>query len=149
MAMIVLHSGQVQWLQDLLAGGTLEAINLGLYATSHTPAVTDTLSTYAAIAASFAGYSAKLLTRSIAAGTWSVPTVSGTTIDPAGINARSTYNAASPQAWTATSAQVIYGYYLWGVTSGNGLAAEQFASSVSLTNPSTLQLVPVLELGPT
>jgi hypothetical protein len=143
--MKVLKTGQQQLLADLLAGGSLENWSLRLFSTSHTPAVTDTLATYTAIEASFTGYSAKTLTRSIAAGTWGNVGLTGTTIDPANNNAKSTYG--TQQTWSATSAQTIYGYFLSGVTSGVGILAEQFASSISLTNPSSLNLTPALELG--
>jgi hypothetical protein len=144
-AMRVLKTGQQQLETDLLGGGTLENWSLRLFSTSHTPAVTDTLATYTAIESSFTGYAAKPLTRSIAAGTWGAVGLTGTTIDATNNNAKSTYQ--TQQSWSATSAQVVYGYFWSGVTSGVGICAEQFASSVSLTNPSTLNLTPVLELG--
>jgi hypothetical protein len=148
MSMIVLHTGQVQLETDLLGGGSLENWSLRLFSTSHTPADTDTLSTYTAIEASFTGYAAKTLTRSLTGSTWSTPTISGTTIDTSSSNAKSSYGS-SAQSWSATSAQTIYGYFWSGVTSGVGICAEAFASSISLTNPSTLNLTPVLELGAT
>jgi hypothetical protein len=141
----VLKLGQQQWETDLLAGGTLENFLLGLFATSHTPAVTDTLSTYTAIEATFTGYSQKTLTRSIAGGTWGAVGLTGTTIDGTNNNAKSTYG--TQQSWSATSAQTVYGHFWKGATSGVGLLAEQWASSVGLVSPSTLNLTPVLELG--
>ncbi len=146
MAMKVMKTGQVQFEKDLLGGGSLENWSLRLFSTSHTPAVTDTLATYTAIEASFTGYSPITLTRSLTSSTWSTPTATGTTIDPTNNNSISTYGA-SAQSFNATSAQTIYGYFWSGVTSGVGLVAEQFASSISLTNPSTLNISPVLELG--
>lgn len=147
MSMKVAKTGQVQWLTDLLGGGSLENFSLRLFSSSHTPAVTDVLSTYTAIEASFTGYAAKTLTRSISGSTWSTPTASGTTIDPTNDNAKSTYDSGTPQSWSATSAETIYGYFWSGVTSGVLLVAEAFASSISLVNPSTLTLPPALELG--
>jgi hypothetical protein len=147
MSMKILQTGMVQLEKDLLGGGTLEAWSLRLFATSHTPAVTDTLSTYTAIEASFTGYAAKTLTRSMSGSTWSTPAISGTTINSAG-DATSTYGS-SAQAWNASSAQTVYGYFWSGLTSGVGIVAEAFASGISLTNPSTLNLTPVLELGAT
>jgi hypothetical protein len=145
MAAKVLKTGQSQWLTDLLGGGTLESILLGLFSTSHTPAVTDTLSTYTAIEASFTGYSQKTLTRTIAAGTWGTVALTGSTIDGVNHNAISTYG--TQQSWSATSAQTVYGHFWKGNTSGVGLLAEQWGSSIALVNPSTLNLTPVLELG--
>jgi hypothetical protein len=147
MAMKVLKEGQVQLLTDLLGGGTLENWSLRLFSTSHSPAVTDTLSTYTAIEASFTGYSAKALTRSIGGSTWATPTASGTTIDGTNNNAKSTYNSGTPQSWSATSSQTVYGYFISGPTSGKGICAEAFGSSISLVNPSTLTLPPAFELG--
>lgn len=146
MSMKVLKTGQVQFETDLLSGGSLESWSLRLFASSHTPAVTDTLTTYTAIEASFTGYAAKTLTRSVSGTTWATPAATGSTIDPTNHNSYSTYGSAA-QSWSATSAQTIYGYFWSGVTSGVGLIAEQFASSVALVNPSTLNLTPVLELG--
>lgn len=140
MAMKILRTGQQQLLSDLLTGGTLESWSLRLFSTSHTPAVTDTLATYTAIEASFTGYSAKTLARA----SWAAAGLTGTTIDATNSNAKSTY---AQQSWSATSAQTVYGYFWSGVTSGVGICAEQFASSISLVNPSTLNLTPVLELG--
>jgi hypothetical protein len=139
----VLKTGQSQWLTDLLGAG--ETINLRLFKSSHTPAVTDTLSTYTAIESTFTGYSAKALTRSIAAGTWGAVALTGSTIDATNHNAISTYG--TQQSWSATSAESAYGHFWAGATSGVGLLAEQWASSVGLVNPSTLNLTPVLELG--
>lgn len=147
MAMKIAKTGQVQLLTDLLGGGSLENWSLRLYASAHTPAVTDVLSTYTAIEASFTGYSAKTLTRSVSGATWATPTASGTTIDAVNNNAKSTYNAGTPQSWSATSAQTIYGYFWSGATSAVLIAAEAFASSIALVNPSTLTLPPALELG--
>jgi hypothetical protein len=145
MACKVLKTGQQQLLTDALAGGSLENWQLRLFSTTHTPAVTDTLSTYTAIEATFAGYSIKTLTRTIAGGTWGAVALTGTTIDGTNHNAISTYGTT--QTWNATSAQTIYGHFWGGATSGVGILAELWGSSVALVNPSTLNLVPLLELG--
>jgi hypothetical protein len=147
MAMKVLKTGQQQLLNDLIAGGSLENWSLRLFASSHSPAVTDTLSTYTGIEASFTGYSAKTLTRTQSGSTWSSAALSGTTIDAVNNNAKVTYNAGTPQSWSATSSQTIYGYFISGVTSTVGICAELFGSSISLVNPSTLTLPPAFELG--
>jgi hypothetical protein len=148
MAMKILKTGQVQLETDLLAGGTLENWTLRLYQTSHAPAVTDTLATYTAIISTFTGYSDKTLTRTISGTTWATPTTTGTTIDPTNNNSLSTYHSGTPQTWSMTgTTQTVFGYYWAGATSAVGILAEQFASSVTLTNPSTLNLTPVLELG--
>ncbi len=147
MAMKILKTGQTQLENDLLAGGALENWSFRLFSTSHTPAVTDTLATYTAIEATFTGYAAKTLTRSVSGATWSTPAiVTPGTIDATNGNSKATYGSA-PQSWSATSAQTVYGYFVSGVTSLVGLFAEQFASSIALVNPSTLQITPALELG--
>lgn len=145
MAAKILKTGQQTWLNNLLAGGSLENWSLRLFKTSHAPAVTDTLSTYTAIEADFTGYVAKTLTRTQAAGTWSSAALTGATIDAVNNNAISTYG--TQQSWSATSAQTVFGHFLSGASSSVGLLAEQWASSVALVNPSTLLLTPVLELG--
>ena len=145
MAAKVLKTGQQQWLNDLLAGGTLENWQLALFASSHTPAVTDTVSTFNAIEATFTGYSRKTLTRTQTGSTWAAAALTGTTIDGTNHNAISSYQ--TQQSWSATSSQTVYGHYLVGASSTVGLLAEQWASSVALVNPSTLLLSPVLELG--
>ena len=58
----------------------------------------------------------------------------------------SQYNPGTPQSWSATSAQTIYGYYLTGATSGKLIWAEKFANPISLVNPSTLTLIPQITL---
>lgn len=144
---IVTQEGMGQLETDLLAGGTLENWSLRLFSSNHTPLITDTLATYTAIEASFTGYSAKTLTRSIAAGTWgAVSSTGGTSINVSG-NAKSTYNSGTPQSWSATSAQTIYGHFYSGATSSKSILAQLWTSSVALVNPSTLQIQPVLELG--
>jgi hypothetical protein len=142
MSMVIPNEGETQLLNDLLAGGTLENWSLRLYSNNITPAETDTASTYTE--ATFTGYSAKTLTRSVTGTTWATPTQTGTTLESS--NAKSTYGS-SAQSWNATSAQTIYGYYLVGATSTKLIAAEKFASSIGLVNPSTLTMTPAMELA--
>lgn len=144
---IVTQEGGTQLETDLLTGGTLENWSLRLYQTNITPAITDTLATFTAagVEATFTGYSAKTLTRSIAAGTWGAVASAGGTSINAGGNAKSTYG--TQQSWSATSAQTIYGHFFSGVTSGKSILAQLWSSPVSLVNPSTLNITPVLELG--
>ena len=110
MACKVMKTGQQQLLTDLLSAG--ENWNLRLFSTSHTPAVTDVLSTYTAIEASFTGYSSKTITRTIASGTWGAVALTGSTIDGTNHNAISTYGTT--QTWTATSSQIVYGHFYAG-----------------------------------
>jgi hypothetical protein len=144
MAAKIPREGQIPLLTELISAG--ENWNLNLFKTSITPAVTDTLSTYTAQVATFTGYSQMTLTRTQTGSTWGAAAGTGTTID-AGGNAKAIYHSGTPQTWSATSAQTIYGHYLSGATSGKLILAELWGSSVSLINPSTLNLTPVLELG--
>lgn len=146
---IMTQEGSGQLLTDALGTGTRENWYLRLFASNHTPLITDTLSTYTAIEASFTGYSSTgiTLTRAIGTGNWgSVSATGGTSINASG-NAKSTYNSGTPQSWSATSAQTIYGHFYSGVTSSKSILGQLWSSSVGLVNPSTLQLQPVMELG--
>lgn len=147
--MKISRTGQIQLLTDLLGGGTLHAWNFRLSKTNITPAVTDTLSTYSTAEATFTGYTAGgvTLTRAVGASTWNTPAGTGTSID-AGGNAKSTYGSAA-QSWSATSAQTIYGYYIVDPTASVLICGEAFASSISLVNPSTLNITPAFEFGST
>jgi hypothetical protein len=138
MAMLIPNEGEIQLLTDLLGAG--ENWTLKLFQNNITPAETDTALTYTE--ASFTGYSAKTLTRTLSGTTWSTPAGTGTTLEAQ--DAKSVYGAAA-QSWTGTSAQTIYGYYIVGATSGKLICAERFASPLSVVNPTTINLQPVLE----
>ena len=146
MGMRVPKEGQVQLLNDALAGGSLEAWQLRTFSTAHTPAVTDTLSTYTAIETSVAGYSAITITRSVSGTTWSTPAATGTTIDSTNNNAKSTYGSSSPQ-FSYTASGTIYGYFIKGATNGKCMGGEAFASSFTVSNGSTLSIPLSYELG--
>jgi len=144
-AMLIPNEGEIQLLTDLLAGGTLENWTLKLYSSNTTPAETDTAATYTE--ATFTGYSAKTLTRTLSGSTWSTPATNSTnTVNSEAADAKSSYGA-SAQSWSATSAQTIYGYFIVGATSTKLIAAEKFGSSIGLVNPSTLTLQPVMQLA--
>ena len=142
MAMVIPHEGEVQLLTDLLGGGTLENWTCKLFSSNTTPALTDTSATYTE--ASFTGYVAKTLTRSVGASTWNTVTTGGSVLESG--CAKSSYGSAV-QSWSATSAQTIYGYYWVGATSTKVIAAERFAASIALVNPSTLTFQPSIELA--
>lgn len=137
MALLCPNVGEVVLLGNLLAGGTLENWTLKLYKTNVTPAETDTAASYTE--STFTGYSSKTLTRTVTGSTWATPTTSG------GVTS-SQYNSASPQTWSATSAESCYGYFVVGATSTTLIIAELFASVISLVNPSTLTIIPYLAL---
>ncbi len=147
MAMLIPNEGEIQLLTDLLGGGSLENWTLKLYSSNTTPAETDTAASYTEC--NFTGYSGTsgTLTRSIGAGTWSSPTSnSSNTVNSESADAKSTYGS-SAKSYSATSAQTVYGYIIVGATSGKLIAAEKFGSSISLVNPSTLTLQPVMQLA--
>jgi len=136
MALLCPDVGEVLLLTDLLGGGTLENWKLKLYKTNVTPAESDTAGSYTV--ADFTGYADKTLTRSLTGSTWATPaTSSGTT--------SSQYNSGTPQSWSATSAQTIYGYYVVGATSTTLAFAELLGASISLINPSTLTMIPKVQ----
>lgn len=145
MSMLVPNEGEIQLLTDLLGGGALENWTLKLFSSNTTPAETDTAATYTEC--TFTGYSAKTLTRTLSGSTWSTPAGnSSNTVNSESQDAKSTYGA-SAQSWSATSAQTVYGYIIVGATSTKLIAAEKFGSSISLVNPSTLTLQPVMQLA--
>lgn len=132
MALLVPDVGEVLLLKavvDPATTGNQENWTLKLMSANTTIAESDTAGTYTE--ATFTGYSSKTLTR----GSWGTPaTASGTT--------SSSY---AQQSWSATSAQTVYGYWVVGATSTTLLFAENFGS-IALTNPSTLNLTPKLQL---
>ena len=142
MAMMVPHEGQLQLATDLLAGGTLENWTLRLYKSNTTPAETDTVATYTT--STFTGYVDKTLTRSISAGTWQTPSLTGSVL--ASGCGKSTYGAAA-QSWSATSVETVVGYLVFGATSGKLIQAEKFAASITTANPSTVTLTPSMEFN--
>lgn len=138
MALLVPDVGEVVLLTDILNGAnTRENWTLKLFSNNITPAETDVAGTYTE--ATFTGYSAKTLTRTTGGSTWAAPTTSG------GVTS-SQYNSGSPQSWSATTGQTIYGYYYVGVTSTTLILAEVFGSAIVLVNPSTLTIIPKVAL---
>lgn len=149
MPAIVTQEGQLHLLTDLLTGTTPVSTTwlLDLIKDSHTPSVLDTLSTYTtgAMIATFTGYIQKTITRTTTGSTWVVGAIgSGTTLNTQG-NAKATY--AGTIQWNATSGQTIFGHLLRDANSTYSVLVEKWGTSIGLTNPSTLTLTPVLELG--
>lgn len=138
MALLAPDVGEVELLKRLLyATAGSENFTLKLFKTNVTPAEGDTAGSYTV--ADFTGYSDKTLTSSQSGSTWAVPSTS------AGVTS-STYGGGTPQSWSPTSSQTIYGYYVVGATSTVLLWAEAFASSKNLSSGDTLQLTPKLQL---
>ncbi len=137
MALLVPDEGEVILLGNMLAGGSLENRTLKLGKTNITPAESDTSASYTV--ADFTGYVDKTLTSTLSGSTWATPTTSSGTTS-------SLYGSAA-QSWSATSAQVIYMYWVQGATTAKVLWAELFGSSISLVNPSTLTLQPAIQLA--
>ena len=141
MSIIVSHEGEIQLLTDLLSAG--ENWTLKLFSNNITPAEGDTAATYTE--ATFTGYSAVTLTRSISGTTWSTPTGTGSILESG--CAKSQYNPSTPIQWTATSTQNIYGYYYVGATSGKLIMAELFASIAYLAATTVIDFTPGFELA--
>jgi hypothetical protein len=149
MALLVPREGDVQLLTDLLSGGTLETWSLRLFNSNITPSETDTASTYTAHEATFSGYAAKTLTRSIGASTWNTPVSQAPSGSPPWSSrtqvGHSQYGS-SPQTWTCgATGDTIYGYFITGATSGKLICAEAFATPRTLANGDTLSVTPVFE----
>jgi hypothetical protein len=110
-----------------------------LYGSSHTPAHTDTYSTYSAIElSSGGGYAAQQLT--VPGTNWTIATVTA--------GAQATYITLT---WTFTGAESVYGYWLGDSTNTYSLWAEQFAAAFvfpSTGGTFTLSLPPTLTSTP-
>lgn len=116
-----------------------------MFATAHTPAITDTLSTYATIEASFPGYAPATIERTITANTWGSPGLNGGLIDPINTNSRASYG--SKLGWSSNGSQTIYGHFWSAPTSNVAILAEQWASPLAAIPGSLISLRPNLELG--
>jgi len=149
MALLVPHEGDVQLLNDLLGGGSLENWQLGLFNSNITPAETDTASTYTVHEATFTSYARKTLTRSVGSSTWNTPVSQAPSGAPPWSSrtqvGHSQYGS-SPQSWTCgATGEMIYGYFIVGATSGKLICAEAFAAPRTLVNGDTLSITPIFE----
>jgi hypothetical protein len=149
MALLCPHEGNIKTLTDMLAGGSLENWQLGLFNSNITPAETDTAATYTAHETTFSGYSRVTLTRSITGTTWQTPALAAPSGSPPWSSrtqvAHSQYGTA-PQSWTCgTTGDTVYGYFILGATSGKLICAEAFATPRTLANGDTLSLTPTME----
>jgi len=131
MALLSNAAGEGQLLTDILTNAS--TWKLRLYSNNYTPTNSDTVSNYTE--ATFTGYSAITLTRSVSGSTWTITSSSSP--------ASASYPA---QTFSATSAQTIYGYYITDSGGTKVIYAEKFASAISLTNPSSLNVTPVVTL---
>jgi hypothetical protein len=141
---IVPNEGELQLLADLLGAG--ENWLLCLATTSVTPSETDTAATWTAAEATFSGYSRKTLTRTVSGSTWATPSIQAPTdawSAEAGV-AQSTYNAASPQTWTAGAgvSATVYGFFYLGATSGKLLFCQLLGVSQPITAGTVVTIVP-------
>jgi hypothetical protein len=132
MTLLVPDVGEVELLNDLLANG--QNWTLKLYSNNVTPGEGDTAGTYTE--ATFTGYSPKTLTRTRTGSTWENASTAG------GVTS-SRYNPGTPQSWSPTSTQSIYGYYVVGASS----AVLQFAEIFSVT-PKNLSSGDTLNITP-
>ena len=149
MALLVPDEGDVQLLNDLLSGGTLENWLLCLYNSSITPVETDTAATYTAHEAVFTNYARKTLTRSVSPSTWNTPVAQSPSGSPAWSSrsqvGHSQYGS-SPQAWTCgATGDTVYGYFILGAVSGKLIMAEAFQTPRTIGSGDTLSITPVFE----
>lgn len=136
MALTVSNSGELLLLTwSLKSTSTPEDLYLRLYSNAYVPVATSTAGSFTE--ATFSGYTSggKSLTRS---GWGSAATDS----DGAALI---TYG--TPQTWSATSSQVIRGYYIVGATSGTLVWAEAFSTPRSLVSGNDLTITPSLTLS--
>lgn len=99
-----------------------ENFTLKLYKSNTTPA--DASVTADFTESTFTGYSAATLTMA----SWTVTQNSGTTPSVASY-AEQTFTSSANQ-----TAELVYGYFIVGATSGKLIAAEKFATAVSISN---------------
>jgi hypothetical protein len=149
MALLVPHEGDVQLLNDLLGGGSLENWQLGLFNASITPAETDTASTYTSHETAFGGYSRKTLQRTMSSTAWNTPVSqapSGTPPWSSRTQVGHSQYGDAPQTWTVgATGDTLYGYFIIGVNSGKLIAAEAFATPRTLASGDTLSITPIFE----
>lgn len=130
---------------DLVSAPTDSSWLLRLFATAHTPSITDTLSTYVAIEASFPGYAPATIERTIGSNTWDSPGLNGGLIDPINTNSRASYG--SKLSWSPNGSQAVYGHFWSAPNSNVAILAEQWATPLSVIPGSLISLRPNLELG--
>jgi hypothetical protein len=149
MALVVPHEGELQLMNDLFGGGTLENWQLGLFNANITPSEADTASTYTAHEAVFTNYARKTLTRSISGSTWATPVSrppSGSPPWSGRSQVGHTQYGSTSQSWTCgATGDTIYGYFILGATSGKLILAEAFATPRTLANGDTLSFQPIFE----
>jgi hypothetical protein len=133
MALVMSNEGGLELLDKMLkdALSVDENYVLKLFnASTITPAVSTSSASFAGATATFTNYSHKTLTR---AG-WNAATISSNT-------AVADYTTAS--SWTCgATTDVVYGYWIEGVTSNKVLWAEKFASPRTVANGDILNVTP-------
>jgi hypothetical protein len=126
-------AGEGQFLNDILTNSTAGNFKLKLFTNNYTPTNADTPASFTE--ATFTGYAAITLTRSVSGSTW--------TINSSSSPAVASYPA---QSFNATSAQTVYGYYITNAAGTIVYGADKFSSAISLTNPSTLNFTPQITM---
>jgi hypothetical protein len=148
--LLIPDEGETRLLTEILDGATVrENWTLKLYQNNYTPVASSSAANFTE--ATFTGYAAKTLTRTITASTWQAVAEgapSGAWNPQANVG-KSTYGS-SAQVFSITggTAQTIYGYFVVGATSGKVLFAEIFAAPRTLNPPlDTLSFTPAFEFG--
>jgi hypothetical protein len=111
------NEGRVVLVNNLLAGGTLEAWSLRLFKNDYTPVVGSVLADFTQ--ADFTGYSAKTLTRSQTGSTWGAASIASNI-------AQSEYATDQSFTYTGATSQSVYGWYIVGATSGKVILAHRW-----------------------
>ena len=111
------NEGRVVLVNNLLAGGTLEAWSLRLFKNNYTPLVTSVLADFTE--ADFTGYSAKTLTRSQTGSTWGAASITSDI-------SQSEYGTDQSFTYTGATSQSVYGWYIVGATSGKVIIAHKW-----------------------
>lgn len=129
--MVIPDEGKILWLEWALTGdgSAYESFVVGLYSNNYTPVADSTFGDFTI--ATFPGYDDVNLSRADFSAPDIVDDVAESTSDPT-----PTYSC------TGGGGQLVYGWVMWGETSGKVLAAQEFAAPRNMTNGSSESLDP-------
>lgn len=129
MSLLVPDEGELQMIDLVLNNATQENLVLALYTNEYTPVEGSTLTNFTL--ATGGGYASKTLS----AGSWTTGTVGGVTA-----------GQYTQQTWTFTAdVGTIYGYLIYGATSGKVYWAEKFAAGEATYNGKEIKITPYIE----
>ena len=131
MALAVPNEGELQMMSIVLNGASVENLYIALYTNDYTPLETSTLTDFTI--ASGGGSDQKILTN----GAWTCTT-----------SGNGTYGQYGQQTWTFTSdVGSIYGYLIYGATSGKVYWAQRLENSETTYNGKLLKITPYIEFA--